>query len=219
MASKKDRFKEAISGERSSMSDLVDGIAQEREKRIDSPPASRNQGRQVKEPMARARDSVYNVSSDIKLEDYTDNGNSSGGAGKIIRIISGLVLLLVVVWVLYFIWGTIFGPSYMLAIAGERITPDTAEKWLDQESVSPGAAGEIYIHFQWGKDDLKSDYVRINVYRVAGDGEVEEAILGRRPPSTANYIQFAGPLDAGPYHVFVTDREGNVFTERFLSIR
>jgi hypothetical protein len=223
MASKKDKFKQAMdSGQKASMSDLVDGIAKSHEKRIESGGPDSIQERQIEEGrMARSRDSVYNVSSDIRLEDYADSaaGGSGGGAGGIIRLVSGVVLALVVVWVLYFAWGALFGPSYILAISGNRISPEAAEEFEDQESVAPGADGEIYIHFQWRDEAPPADYIKINVFRKTTDAETEEAVLGRRPPSTAPYIQFAGPLDSGKYHVFVTDREGNVFKERIVSIR
>ena len=76
----------------------------------------------------------------------------------------------------------------------------------------------MYIRFQWEEGQLATDFLTMRVENVSST-PIVEAIQGRRPPVTANYIMFVGPLDAGRYTVEVLDREENVLREREFSVR
>ncbi len=172
-----------------------------------------------KPTMARTRDSVYNVSSDIRLEDYTESASEGGGIGGMIRIGAGVGLLLILLYVLYAVGSLFFAPDYILAVSSTQITAANAEEYADTERVSTAAGSSVYIHFQWEEGELETDYVKIQIDRVGPGGEeVEEAILARRPPITANYIQFAGPLEVGKYHITVTDRGGDTLADREVTV-
>lgn len=170
--------------------------------------------------MARTRDSVYNVSSDIRLEDYTDSSSEGGGGiGAALRIGAGVVLLLFLLYGLYILGGMLFAPSYTLAVSSTPVTPENALQFAEAERVSTAAGQPVYIHFQWEEGELTTDYVKIQVDRInPGGGEIEEAILARRPPITANYIQFAGPLEVGKYRITVTDRNGRRLADRVVNV-
>ena len=170
--------------------------------------------------MARTRDSVYNVSSDIRLEDYTDSSpEGGGGAGAALRIGAGLVLLFVLLYGVYTAGSLLFAPSYTLAVSSTPLTAANAVEFAAAERVSTAAGQPVYIHFQWSEGELATDYVKIQVDRIGpGGSEVEEAILARRPPITANYIQFAGPLEVGRYRITVTDRNGRRLADRVVNV-
>ena len=170
--------------------------------------------------MARTRDSVYNVSSDIRLEDYTEsNPDGGGGVGAALRIGAGLVLLIVLLYGVYSAGSLLFAPSYTLAVASTPLNAANAVEFAASERVSTAAGSPVYIHFQWEEGELATDYVKIQIDRVnPGGGEIEEAILARRPPITANYIQFAGPLEVGKYRITVTDRSGRRLADRMVTV-
>ncbi len=166
------------------------------------------------------RDSIYTISSDIRLEDYTDGGSSSGGgglAGKA-RLIAGAVLFVLLGLGVYYLGGWIFGPRYHLAVASEEITAENIEA-LEGKDPSLSAGSDVHIRFQWPEEKLKATYIKVKVDRVEGGNTEEQAVLGQKPPRTANYVYFKGPLDPGNYHVQVMDESGSVMKDKEFKVR
>lgn len=168
--------------------------------------------------MARSRESIYNVSSDIRLEDYTEAGGGGGGSGGWIRIGGGILGLAVLVYALFLLWGWLTGPSYHLAISNELIDDAQVEDLDDEKHPIVSSGSPVYIRFDWGDDELETDYLKITITRGGEEGQ-PEAELGRRPPVSANYIYFMGPLDAGEYNIVVTDRGGDALREKTFTVR
>ncbi|MBX7057218.1 MAG: hypothetical protein K1X75_04085 [Leptospirales bacterium] len=169
--------------------------------------------------MARSRESIYNVSSDIRLDDYTEAGGGGGSRfGGILRFGGGAAGLAVLIYLVYLLWGWITGPDYQLAIANELIDPAQMEQLDDEKHPVVSSGNPVYIRFDWGESALESDYLKIDIFRGGPDGEME-AELGRRPPVSAHYIYFMGPLDAGEYAIRVTNREGDTLREKTFTVR
>lgn len=168
--------------------------------------------------MARTRDSVYNVSSDIRLEDYTDA--PSGNGGRIGRIVAAVVLALLLLWGVSKVWGWIFAPGYTLAIAGTEITETNMQSFAKTDVVSFGAGQPmVHIRFQWKEGELATDLVRIRADQVMGSSYSEVTSLSRRVPITVNYVYFASQLEPGRYRIQVSDREGKVLRERTFRVQ
>lgn len=168
--------------------------------------------------MARTRDSVYNVSSDIRLEDYTES--QGGGGGRIGRIVAGILLVLLLGWGLSKVWGWLFSPGYQLAIAGQEITDDNMRTYLKGDTVS-AAPGRplVHIRFQWGEGELKTDMVRIRADQEQAGAFSEVASLSRKAPVTVNYVYFASLLEPGKYRIQVMNKEGKVLRERTVRVQ
>ncbi|MCB1324259.1 MAG: hypothetical protein H7A21_03205 [Spirochaetales bacterium] len=184
-------------------------------------PEPSNTSKENERSMPRTRDSIYNVSSDIRLEDYTESsgGGGQGRLGSIARGLGALILVAIVLYALYYFAGALFGPDYSLAIANEYIDETNIERYAASDTPPAlSAARPVYIRFQWEEGQLATDFLTMRVENVSST-PVVEAIQGRRPPVTANYIMFVGPLDAGRYTVEVLDREENVLREREFSVR
>lgn len=186
-----------------------------RSERIDSTGHSKKTGAR---PMARKRESIYNVSSDIRLEDYTeaDRQKSNNSLFKMAGVVAVLLLLGFVIWqaAMY-----LMAPSYQLAMSNQEITGANIEQFTADPVSRLSAASPVHIRFQWPAGELKTDYLKILVERAEGSTYVEEAVLGRRPPRTASYIYFMGPLDAGKYRVQVLDASGSVLADRDLELQ
>lgn len=200
----------------------LDAPPAESTKRVSRQEASPETGRRYSgmEMKKSRRDSIYNISSDIRLEDYTDggSGSSGGGIGGKARIIAGIALVGLLGTGIYYFAGWIFGPSYVLAVAQEDLTAENVEEISKRDAVL--SAGEpVHIRFQWEEEQLKATYLRIKVDRVEGGSAEEEAILGQKPPRTATYIYFKGPLDPGDYHVEVQDESGSILSDKEFKIR
>lgn len=194
----------------------------EETKRVSRQDASSETGRRHPgmEMKKSRRDSIYNISSDIRLEDYTDggSGSSGGGIGGKSRIIAGIALVGLLGTGIYYFAGWLFAPSFILAVAQEDLTAENIEEIAARDAVL--SAGEpVHIRFQWEEDQLKATYLRIKVDRVEGGSAEEEAILGQKPPRTATYIYFKGPLDPGDYHVEVQDESGSILEDKEFKIR
>lgn len=182
------------------------GYAEERPARPSSPRS-----------MPKSRDSIYNVSSDIRLEDYTEGGGG-GGSGRLgmIARIGGLVVVVLLLW-----WGgsaliTYFtAPTYRLAIANEYIDDTNAQGFADRDPIVVSSGAPVYVRFDWEEGELATDYLKIEIVRTGGG---EEAVMGRRTPTTVNYIYFMGPLDPGNYELRVLDREENVLDNRSFRV-
>jgi len=165
------------------------------------------------------RDSIYNISSDIRLEDYTDGGSTSGGGiGGKARIIAGALLFVLLGLGIYYLAGWILGPRYHLAVASQDITAENIEE-LEGREPSLSAGTDVHIRFQWPEEKLKATYIKVKVDRVDGGSKEEQAVLGQKPPRTANYVYFKGPLDPGVYHVEVMDESGSVMKDKEFKVR
>ena len=183
--------------------------------RIDSTKQSKKTGARS---MARKRDSIYNVSSDIRLEDYTeaDRQKSNNSMFKMAGVVAVLLILGFAIWQAV-TW--LMAPSYQLAIANQEITGANIEQLAATPVAKLSATSPVHIRFQWQPGELKTDYLKIMVERDEGCALVEEAVLGRRPPRTASYIYFMGPLDSGRYRVQVLDASGSVLADRDLELQ
>jgi len=187
-----------------------------------SPAISRSESGQKEQPRMELkksrRDSIYNISSDIRLEDYTEGGGSSGGGMGKTRIIAGALLFLLLGLGIYYLGGWFFAPKFLLAVASEEITADNIEEAASKDP-SLASGHDVHIRFQWPEEKLKATYIKVKVDRVEGGQSQEQAVLGQKPPRTANYVYFKGPLDPGSYHVAVMDESGSVMKDKDFKVR
>ncbi len=165
--------------------------------------------------MPKTRDSIYNVSSDIRLEDYTEGSSGSGGGGRMgtIAKIGGVLLLLGLLgWggQQFLLW--LDAPVYRVTVANELIDDTNAASLAAAPAIVLSSSAPVHIRFDWEEGDLATDFLRIEILHAAG-GQVEAA-QERRPPLTANYVYFMGPLDPGSYRIRVLDRESSLLVER-----
>ena len=171
--------------------------------------------------MTAPRDSIYNVSSNIHLEDY--NEKSSGGqtrGSSRVKFWGFVALFVVLSYSIYRFFAYINAPEYKLAIANLYINDSNVTNLAKIEKVSVSADKPVYIRFDWGSTgELQTDYVRIGIYKLNSDGKQEEAVLGRRKPVSADYIYFMGPLEAGQYILEVSDRKGNILKTKNFKVR
>jgi hypothetical protein len=183
--------------------------------RIDSTGHSKKTGARS---MARKRESIYNVSSDIRLEDYTeaDRQKSNNSMFKMAGVVAVLIVIGFVIWQAA-LW--LMAPTYQLAISNQEITAANIEQLAAGPVSRLSATSPVHIRFQWEPGELKTDYLKIMVEREEGSSFVEEAVLGRRPPRTASYIYFMGPLDSGKYRIQVLDGSGSVLADRDLELQ
>lgn len=191
---------------------------------IQEPPKTSQTGpsnSRSKKSMPKTRDSIYNVSSDIRLEDYTEGGGSgSGGGGRsgalttVAKIGGVLLILAMLAWGGQQLMLWINAPDYRITVANEMI--DAAGTVAAQDSGAAAtvlsSAAPVHIRFDWAAGDLTTDFLRIEILN-AGSGQVEAA-QERRPPVTANYVYFLGPLDPGTYRIRVLDRDQELLIER-----
>ncbi|MBW7858165.1 MAG: hypothetical protein H3C43_07735 [Leptonema sp. (in: Bacteria)] len=237
MASKKDRLSRQIRDEveknmgDSGMSGFVDDVASRRNDSEENQEVKSSY--QKEKPMKQGsgagdfrvsqdkRDSVYNISGDIRLEDYTESKKNNRFWQKegFFRYVGFGFLSIVAIVVIWSFFGWLFGPKYKLAISTVELTEANINDFLDTKSVVLAAGQPIHIRFQWSEGDLDTDYLKILIQKKGESDFEEEAVLGRRPPQTATYIYFYGPLDHGDYKITVFDRKGSTLKERDLKIR
>ena len=176
-----------------------------------------------KRSMPKTRDSIYNVSSDIRLEDYTEGGGSGSGGGGGGRSgalataakIGGVLLILgMLAWGGQQLMLWIDAPDYRITVANEMIDAASTVAASDGAAVATvlSSAAPVHIRFDWAAGDLTTDFLRIEILQAAS-GQVEAA-QERRPPVTANYVYFLGPLDPGAYRIRVLDRDRDLLIER-----
>ena len=166
------------------------------------------------------KSSIYNVSSDIRLEDYTEK---SPAIARGFSLTKSLLICLFVIFVIYNIYRffTFIGASeYKLAIANNYIDNNNMSMLSDKKSVTLIPNKPIYIRFEWEDGSLKTDYLHARVDRLNANGEREEAALfGRSKPRTANYIFFAGHLEAGEYSIKITNKDGETLKTKQFTIQ
>ena len=172
-----------------------------------------------KEKMAKTRDSIYNVSSDIRLEDYTESNEGKGGAmGTILKLIAGLLILALLYWGATSFMGIFFAPNYQLAVSSSPIQASNIEQYVVDTPVAPGAGNPVYIMFRWGEGDLTATYVDIKVESDANGTFQKVVNKGRTPPRTANYIYLTTLLAPGKYRLQVSDQDGTLLKERSIVV-
>ena len=170
--------------------------------------------------MAASRDSIYNVSSDIQLEDYTEKSSEAQAHPSRVKFFGSLALIVVLFYSIYRFFAYINAPEYKLAIANEYIDDGNIANIAKVDKVNVSANKPVYIRFDWGAaGELQTDYLRIAIYKLVSDSKQEEASLGRRKPVTANYIYFMGPLEAGQYLLEVSDRKGDILKTKNFEVR
>ena len=164
--------------------------------------------------MPKTRDSIYNVSSDIRLEDYTEGSGGSGGGrmGTVAKIGGAIVLLALLGWGGQQLISWFSAPSYRITVANELIDETNAERLGEVRNLQLNSSAPVHIRFDWEEGDLTTDFLRIEILQAAS-GDVEAA-QERKPPMTTNYVYFMGPLDPGSYEIRVLDREKEVLAER-----
>ncbi len=171
--------------------------------------------------MSKGRDSVYNVSTDIRLEDYTGH-TSAGGTKRSSGVMKTIIFLAIVsglFYAIYRLFAFIGAPDYKLAIANQYIDDANIIALSAVTEASISASDPVYIRFQWPSGELSTDYLQIKIYKVDTNGRRrEEANIGRRKPTTANYVYFMGPLEVGKYALEVMDREGDVLKHKVFMV-
>lgn len=169
--------------------------------------------------MTASRDSIYNVSSDIRLEDYTEKSSEGQTRSSRFKIFGFIALFVILFYTVYRFFSYINAPEYKLAIANEYIDDDNIANMAKVDKIDVSANKPVYIRFDWGSTgELQTDYLRVGIYKLSSEGRQEEASLGRRKPLTANYIYFMGPLDAGQYLLEVTDRKGKILKTKNFKV-
>lgn len=166
--------------------------------------------------MARSRN-VYNVSSDIRLEDYTEKAPSRD-LGPILRAAGVVLIVIMIIFGIYRFVQFLMMPSYQLAVSSQQITESNIKELVSAEPIL-SAASPMHIRFEWPPGSLTTDYLRIRIDRMDAGSLVEEAMLGRRPPRTANYIYFLGPMDSGAYRITVSDADGTTLASKEVEVR
>ncbi len=167
-----------------------------------------------KENMTKKRDSIYNVSADLRLEDYVEDQKKD-----YTPIIKNILIFLLILLLIAGIWKLavyLFAPKYFLSISNTEITDENYKDFLDNDVITLYPGQLLHIRFTYL--EKKSDYYTIQVLRMEGNSLSEEAVLGRRIPKTVNYIYFAGQIDPGTYMVKVLDRERKLILERKIEI-
>jgi hypothetical protein len=168
-----------------------------------------------KENMTKKRDSIYNVSADLRLEDYVEDNQRKDYT----PILKNILIFLLVLLLIAGIWKLavyLFAPRYFLSISNTEITDENYKDFLDNNVITLYPGQLLHIRFTYL--EKKSDYYTIQVLRMEGNSLSEEAVLGRRIPKTVNYIYFAGQIDPGTYMVKVLDIERKLILERKIEI-
>ncbi|GIX40964.1 MAG: hypothetical protein KatS3mg129_3276 [Leptospiraceae bacterium] len=237
MASKKDKLTKKIQEEikkniasdkidqpKNEYSEVVQEIhanqnSQEKEKQNFENLDKKNQDKENplknKENMSKKRDSIYNVSADLRLEDYVED-NQKREYGPIIRNVLIFLLILLLIAGIWQLGMWLFAPKYYLSISNTEITEENYKNFLENNTISLYPGQLLHIRFTYL--EKKSDYYTIQILRMEGNTLTEEAILGRKIPKTVNYIYFAGPIDPGSYVVKVLDKQRNVIVERNIEV-
>ncbi len=232
MASKKNKLTQKIqeevkkSVEEHSLNKIINDIQKKSEK--DSEEISASQKNEfdsekiqdnIKEPKKKEtmnkRDSVYNVSADLRLEDYIEDKqkNNFDDIFKKIILILLVLLLLLGLWQLG-VW--LLAPKYYLSISTTEITEENYKSFLEETQFVLAPGQIIHIRFTWIKE--VSHFFTIQIMKQEGGVWNLEATMGRKIPRTANYIYFAGPLDGGNYLVKVLDANNKLLLERQIQI-
>lgn len=192
-------------------------IIQEKSQSLPNQAESDDSEMNREESMPRNRDSIYNVSTDIRLEDYTEDNDSGKNYAGIARFIGGLLLIILIAWGVYNFSGILFGPTYQVAITNEEVNEEAVAALNDQTDVVLSAARPVFIRFQWEAGGLKADYIRIRIISTQNNMEIAE--MGRMVPVSVNYILFAGPLESGKYLIIIEDRSGAELVTREFMLR
>ena len=170
--------------------------------------------------MPSSRESIYNVNSDIRLEDYTEKVSNKNDKFHLLKIAGAVVFGSII---LYLILSYMFSSSeikYQLAIANDYIDDKNFTTLAENDDVSVFAKKPVYIRFQWlGSEDIATDYLRINIYKFTPKGKIEAASIGRTKPKTAKYVYFMGLLDAGEHLIEVSNRRGETFKSKRFDVR
>lgn len=167
--------------------------------------------------MPKPRSSIYNVNTDIRLEDYTESGPKRGS--NIIKIGSGILLFGLIVWGAVTVFGIIFAPTYKLAIATHEINQENIDQFLTTPALKPEPGGAVHIRFQWDEGGLNTDLLIIRAEKDVAGKYREIASKSRGLPVTATYIYFTNVLEPGKYRIQVRNRKGKILKERVIRIQ
>ncbi len=169
--------------------------------------------------MPSSRDSIYNVSSNMRLEDYVEETQGTQSKKEFIKGIGIVVTVFFLFYLIYSLIAYTSVPDYSLAVANEYIVEDRMKELDQKTNLIVQSSLPVYIRFAWEDGKLETDYLRIAIYRQTKEGKKEEASLGRRKPLTANYVYFMGPLETGQYELQVLDRKGKQLQSKEFQVR
>ncbi|MCS7204318.1 MAG: hypothetical protein NZ853_01325 [Leptospiraceae bacterium] len=167
------------------------------------------------EYMSTKRDSIYNVSSDIRLEDYVEEPQKKD-FGPYLRYVLIFLIILLLIFGLWKLGTWLFAPKYYLSISNTEITDENYKTFIKNKQI-PLYPGQL-IHIRFTYLELKSNFYTIQILRKDGAALSEEATFGRKIPRTVNYIYYAGTLDPGSYVVRVFDENREILIEREIEV-
>ncbi len=165
-----------------------------------------------------SRQSIYNVSNDILLEEHIEDPTENTSRLDFLKIFVGIIAILGIGYGSVRLISFLKDPNYILTVSNEY-TEGASKKPSSSSSRAISSNQPVYIRFQWAKGRLKTDYIRIEVYKISGKKKIEEAVIGRRKPKTANYIYFMGPLDKGNYHLRVLNRKSKLLSNKKFKVQ
>lgn len=163
------------------------------------------------------KNSVNNVISDIRLEDYTEVREDSWA--PLIKIISGILILLVLYGFGNMIVDLFHEPEYTLAIAAEEITDENILTYAQSKELKATPGHPVYIKFQWKPGEIDADYLRIGVEKKIKDKYVEIANKGRQLPQTVTYLYFSDVFEPGLYRITVTNNNDKKLAQKIVAIQ
>ncbi len=188
------------------------------DKQIAKPEMQQEENMESAAEQSRPGKPIYNVNSDVRLEDYIEKGNSSSMLRLIPKTLLIILASLALVYGSYRCYTFLYAPHYKLAIANEYIDEAKLAELAGNSEIQVSASQPVYIRFQWEDTKLDTDYLRIQIYKLTGDSRKEEAVLGRKKPQSVNYIYFMGPLEVGKYSLEIVDHKGEVLQSKEFEV-
>ena len=163
--------------------------------------------------VAKARNSVYNIDEDMKLENYknqdvfTDKISTILGFSGVFIVIG--IVIYIIIQIISFSLSFLNTQEYELAIANQFITDENFQQFTEIEEVKLDTSGVVYLRFQWEEEPINTDYLKIILYRMEEKKKIEKAAFGRSVPKNKNFIYFMGLLDKGDYvaEIFTRDNQ------------
>ena len=166
-----------------------------------------------------SRESIYNVNSEIRLEDYNENETQKWDSLFYFKRISFVILAFLSIYLLYSFTSNLFKTHTKLAIANEYLDENNISKFYKLQNQILDSSKPIHIRFEWGYSGVDSEYLKINVFKINKGVKTEEASMGRRKPHNARYIYFMGPLESGNYSIEIIDQRQKILQKKEIKIQ
>ncbi len=166
-------------------------------------------------------ETIYNVNSELQLEDYDKEKIDNGRILVYIKKIFIGFCILLCIYLLYFFSTSFLLPVYKLGIASEYIDNKNIDFYFSRKNQVLEETKPVHVRFEWNWA-LKASYLKIIVYKIKKDSKSfkeEEAIMGRRKPTTSNYIYFMGPLATGNYSIEVHNEKERILAHKEFQVR